>query len=72
MKRKIIALLKKQNGRKTADIAEVLKITDYQARYYLLKMEEEGEVYRTPLQRGKFTYWYAKTFCCDCNLPDGT
>lgn len=60
MKRKIIALLKKQNGRKTADIAEVLKITDYQARYYLLKMEKEGEVYRTPLQRGKSTYWYAK------------
>ncbi|ELP5097232.1 TPA: pilus assembly protein [Escherichia coli] len=67
MKRKIIDILKRQNGKKTADIAEILRITDYQARYYLLKMEKEGSVCRPPLQQGRPTYWYEKKSFCDSN-----
>ncbi|HCN1359254.1 TPA: hypothetical protein N6L98_004202, partial [Escherichia coli] len=33
---------------------------DYQARYYLLLLEKEGVVQRSPLRRGMATYWLLK------------
>ncbi|WP_113383349.1 FaeA/PapI family transcriptional regulator [Escherichia coli] len=47
-------------GGKTAEIAEALAVTDYQARYYLLLLEKEGMVQRSPLRRGMATYWFLK------------
>ncbi|WP_434477670.1 FaeA/PapI family transcriptional regulator, partial [Escherichia coli] len=41
-------------------IAEALAVTDYQARYYLLLLEKEGVVQRSPLRRGMATYWLLK------------
>lgn len=62
MKREIMTFLENHGdkGRKTSEIAGALKITDYQARYYLLQMERENNIYRTPPRRGKATYWYIK------------
>ncbi|EOU3577662.1 TPA: FaeA/PapI family transcriptional regulator [Escherichia coli] len=41
-------------------MAEALAVTDYQARYYLLLLEKEGMVQRSPLRRGMATYWFLK------------
>lgn len=60
MKIEILEFLHKHNGGKTAEIAEALSITDYQARYYLLSLEKAGMVKRTPLKRGMATYWFLK------------
>ncbi|XIZ08478.1 FaeA/PapI family transcriptional regulator [Escherichia coli] len=42
MKNEILEFLNRHNGGKTAEIAEALAVTDYQARYYLLLLEKEG------------------------------
>ena len=44
MKNEILEFLNRHNGGKTAEIAEALAVTDYQARYYLLLLEKEGVV----------------------------
>lgn len=36
MKNEILEFLNRHNGGKTAEIAEALAVTDYQARYYLV------------------------------------
>ena len=59
MKNEILEFLNRHNGGKTAEIAEALAVTDYQARYYLL-LEKEGVVQRSPLRRGMATYWFLK------------
>ncbi|ROI69528.1 FaeA/PapI family transcriptional regulator [Escherichia coli] len=41
MKNEILEFLNRHNGGKTAEIAEALAVTDYQARYYLLLLEKE-------------------------------
>lgn len=56
MKNEILEFLNRHNGGKTAEIAEALAVTDYQARYYLLLLEKEG----VPLRRGMATYWLLK------------
>ena len=56
MKNEILEFLNRHNGGKTAEIAEALAVTDYQARYYLLLLEKEGVVQRSPLTRGMATY----------------
>ena len=48
MKNEILEFLNRHNGGKTAEIAEALAVTDYQARYYLLLLEKEGVVQRSP------------------------
>ena len=53
MKNEILEFLNRHNGGKTAEIAEALAVTDYQARYYLLLLEKEGVVQRSPLRRGR-------------------
>ncbi len=58
MKNEILEFLNRHNGGKTAEIAEALAVTDYQARYYLLLLEKEGMVQRSPLRRGMATYWF--------------
>ena len=60
MKNEILEFLNRHNGGKTAEIAEALAVTDYQARYYLLLLEKEGVVQRSPLRRGMATYWLLK------------
>ncbi|UGE64566.1 major pilus subunit operon transcriptional regulator PapI (plasmid) [Escherichia coli] len=55
----ILEFLNRHNGGKTAEIAEALAVTDYQARYYLLLLEKEGMVQRSPLRRHG-TYWFLK------------
>ena len=52
MQNEIMGFLGRHNGGKTAEIAEALAVTDYQARYYLLLLEKEGMVQRSPLRRG--------------------
>ncbi|EFP0054438.1 major pilus subunit operon transcriptional regulator PapI [Escherichia coli] len=60
MKNEILEFLNRHDGGKTAEIAEALAVTDYQARYYLLLLEKAGMVQRSPLRRGMATYWFLK------------
>ncbi|WP_157835946.1 S/F1C fimbrial major subunit operon transcriptional regulator [Escherichia coli] len=60
MQNEIMGFLSRHNVGKTAEIAEALAVTDYQARYYLLLLEKEGMVQRSPLRRGMATYWFLK------------
>ncbi|HAX2190534.1 TPA: S/F1C fimbrial major subunit operon transcriptional regulator [Escherichia coli] len=60
MQNEIMDFLSRHNGGKTAEIAEALAVTDYQARYYLLLLEKAGMVQRSPLRRGMATYWFLK------------
>ncbi len=62
MQNEIMGFLSRHNGGKTAEIAEALAVTDYQARYYLLLLEKEGMVQRSPLRRGMATYWFLKRY----------
>lgn len=41
----------------TTDVADMLKTTDYQARYHLLRLLMEGKVKRSNLRRGAKTLW---------------
>ncbi|WP_164965795.1 S/F1C fimbrial major subunit operon transcriptional regulator [Escherichia coli] len=60
MQNEIMGFLSRHNVGKTAEIAEALAVTDYQARYYLLLLEKAGMVQRSPLRRGMATYWFLK------------
>ncbi len=60
MKNEILEFLNRHDGGKTAEIAEALAVTDYQARYYLLLLEKARMVQRSPLRRGMATYWLLK------------
>lgn len=42
---------------KTSEIAIRFDISAYQARHYLLCLEKEGKIRRTPLRRGASTLW---------------
>lgn len=42
---------------KTTEIAIRFEMSAYQARYYLMCLEKEGEIRRTPLRRGSRTLW---------------
>lgn len=42
---------------RTADIASRFEMSAYQARYYLMCLEKEGKIRRTPLRRGARTLW---------------
>ncbi|WP_276609674.1 FaeA/PapI family transcriptional regulator [Escherichia sp. E4930] len=41
----------------TAEVADMLKTTDYQARYRLQRLVMEGKVKRSSLRRGAKTLW---------------
>ncbi|MBB7763537.1 hypothetical protein HEL89_023560 [Escherichia coli] len=42
---------------RTTDIASRFKMSSYQARHYLMCLEKEGKIRRTPLRRGATTLW---------------
>ncbi|EOC6713683.1 FaeA/PapI family transcriptional regulator [Escherichia coli] len=44
---------------KTTEIAIRFDMSAYQARHYLLCLEKEGKIRRTPLRRGACTLWAA-------------
>lgn len=44
---------------RTSDIAVHFGLTAYQARYYLLCLEKEGKISRSPLRRGTPVLWKA-------------
>ncbi len=41
----------------TAEVADMLKTTDYQARYLLQRLVMEGKVKRSSIRRGAKTLW---------------
>ncbi|WP_140921276.1 FaeA/PapI family transcriptional regulator [Limnobaculum xujianqingii] len=45
-------------GPTTNDIAEICVINVYQARYYLLKLMEEGRVLKTGVKKGYPLHWW--------------
>lgn len=42
---------------RTTDIASRFKMSSYQDRHYLMCLEKEGKIRRTPLRRGATTLW---------------
>ncbi|EBH8769701.1 FaeA/PapI family transcriptional regulator [Salmonella enterica] len=42
---------------KTTEIAIRFDMSAYQARHYLMCLEKEGKIRRTPLRRGSRTLW---------------
>lgn len=42
---------------KTTEIAIRFDMSVYQARYYLMCLEKEGKIRRSPLRRGARTLW---------------
>ncbi|EED9438248.1 TPA: FaeA/PapI family transcriptional regulator [Escherichia coli] len=42
---------------RTTDIATRFEMSAYQARHYLICLEKEGKISRTPLRRGARTLW---------------
>ena len=57
MKAQVMKCLSQKGRCHTSEIAAELKTTDYQARYYLMRLEREGKVKRSPLRRGAKTQW---------------
>ncbi|GDM21675.1 FaeA/PapI family transcriptional regulator [Escherichia coli] len=42
---------------RTAEIASHFGLSAYQARHYLLSLEQEGKIKRSPVRRGASTTW---------------
>ncbi|MBB7296054.1 FaeA/PapI family transcriptional regulator [Escherichia coli] len=42
---------------RTTDVAIHFEMSTYQARHYLMALEKEGKIRRTPLRRGARTLW---------------
>lgn len=42
---------------RTTDISSHFDMSTYQARHYLMCLEKEGKIRRTPLHRGARTLW---------------
>ncbi|WP_432756859.1 FaeA/PapI family transcriptional regulator [Escherichia coli] len=42
---------------RTTDIASRFEMSAYQALHYLMHLEKEGKIRRTPLRRGARTLW---------------
>ena len=42
---------------RTTDISSQFDMSTYQARQYLMCLEKEGKIRRTPLRRGASTLW---------------
>ncbi|EBY9595848.1 FaeA/PapI family transcriptional regulator [Escherichia coli] len=59
-KKQILAFIEDINTPcKTSEIAIRFDMSTYQARHYLLCLEKEGKIRRTPLRRGASTLWMA-------------
>lgn len=59
MKNEILEFLNRHDGGKTAEIAEALAVTDYQARYYLLLLEKAGMVQRCKMASESIAVWHS-------------
>ncbi|TGB71794.1 pilus assembly protein [Escherichia sp. E4930] len=57
MKVLILEYLSQCKTATTAEVADMLKTTDYQARYRLQRLVMEGKVKRSSLRRGAKTLW---------------
>ncbi|EFK4281293.1 TPA: FaeA/PapI family transcriptional regulator [Escherichia coli] len=44
---------------RTTDIATHFDMSSYQVRHYLICLEKEGKIIRSPLRRGARTLWMA-------------
>ena len=42
---------------RTTDMSSHFDMSTYQARHYLMCLEKEGKIRRTPLRRGASTLW---------------
>ncbi|CUA13234.1 FaeA/PapI family transcriptional regulator [Escherichia coli] len=42
---------------RTTDITSRFEMSAYQARYYLMRLEKDGKIRRTPFRRGVRTLW---------------
>ncbi|HAV2168377.1 TPA: dolichol monophosphate mannose synthase [Escherichia coli] len=52
-------ILKTNKPCKTSDIAMHSGLSAYQTRYYLMRLEKEGKISRSPLRRGASVLWEA-------------
>ena len=50
-------LLDKKESQRTSNIAHCLGLSVYQARHYLMKLEAEGKIKRSPPRWGGHTSW---------------
>ena len=57
MKVLILEYLSQCKTATTAEVADMLKTTDYQARYLLKCLKTEGKVKRSGIRRGAKTLW---------------
>ncbi|WP_218073129.1 FaeA/PapI family transcriptional regulator [Escherichia coli] len=57
MKMLILEYLSQSKKATTAEVADNLKTTDYQARYFLQRLTMEGKVKRSSMRRGAKTLW---------------
>ncbi|ELD0440800.1 hypothetical protein QUQ99_000995 [Escherichia coli] len=57
MKVLILEYLSQCETATTAEVADMLKTTDYQARYLLQRLVMEGKVKRSSIRRGAKTLW---------------
>ncbi|HEI3800162.1 FaeA/PapI family transcriptional regulator [Citrobacter sp. TSA-1] len=57
MKMLILEYLSQSKKATTAEVADILKTTDYQARYFLQRLAMEGKVKRSSIRRGAKTLW---------------
>ncbi|MFJ7174645.1 FaeA/PapI family transcriptional regulator [Citrobacter freundii] len=57
MKEMILKYLSQSESATTAEVADIIRTTDYQARYYLQRLAMEGKVKRSSIRRGAKTQW---------------
>ena len=57
-KKQILSFIQEINTPcRTTDISSHFDMSTYQARHYLMCLEKEGKIRRTPLRRGASTLW---------------
>ncbi len=57
-KKQILSFIQEINTPcRTTDISSHIDMSTYQARHYLMCLEKEGKIRRTPLRRGARTLW---------------
>ena len=57
-KKQILSFIQEINTPcRTTDISSHFDMSTYQVRHYLMCLEKEGKIRRTPLRRGASTLW---------------
>ena len=57
MKEHILEYINSRGSCTTREIADATSISAYQARYYLMTLDREKKIRRTPLRQGARTLW---------------